>query len=89
MSLRICLPGCRQSRSTSLNVITLLAEVTEQGYIDHYEGVRLSKTGKRFLIKNAVVWNLLDDDGGYKGQAACLGNGSSYSLFGKQRAEID
>jgi hypothetical protein len=50
----------------------LLTTVTEKGYIDHYEGVRLSKTGKRFLIKNAVVWNLLDKDGGYQGQAACF-----------------
>ena len=44
----------------------LLAEVTEKGYIDHYEGVRVSSTGKRFLIRNAVVWNLMDN----KGQAA-------------------
>ena len=48
----------------------LLAEVTEKGYIDHYEGVRISSTGKRFLIKNAVVWNLMDKDHCYKGQAA-------------------
>ena len=48
----------------------LLAEVTEKGYIDHYEGVRVSSTGKRFLIRNAVVWNLLDKQQRYKGQAA-------------------
>jgi hypothetical protein len=48
----------------------LLAEVTEKGYIDHYEGIRISSTGKRFLIKNAVVWNLIDKNQGYKGQAA-------------------
>ena len=47
----------------------LLAEVTQKGYIDHYEGVRVSSTGKRFLIKNAVVWNLMDN----KGQAAWFG----------------
>jgi hypothetical protein len=48
----------------------LLAEVTEKGYIDHYHGVRISSTGKRFLIKNAVVWNLIDKNQRYKGQAA-------------------
>ena len=48
----------------------LLAEVTEKGYIDHYQGVRISSTGKRFLIKNAVVWNLIDKNQGNKGQAA-------------------
>jgi len=25
------------------------------------------------MIKNAVVWNLSDDQGIYKGQAACFG----------------
>ena len=50
----------------------LLAKVTEQGYIDNYSGVRISKNGKRFLIENAVVWNLLDDNGSYRGQAACF-----------------
>lgn len=48
----------------------LLAEVTEKGYIDHYQGVRISSTGKQFLIKNAVVWNLNDKNQRYKGQAA-------------------
>ena len=48
----------------------LLAEVTEKGYIDHYKGVRISSTGKRFQIKNAVVWNLMDKNQCYKGQAA-------------------
>jgi hypothetical protein len=48
----------------------LLAIVTNQGYIDHYQGIRISSTGKRFMIKNAVVWNLIDAKGNYKGQAA-------------------
>ncbi len=51
----------------------LLSKVTKKGYIDHYEGVRISTTGNRFMIKNAVVWNLNDDQGIYKGQAACFG----------------
>ena len=51
----------------------LLAEVTQKGCIDHYEGVRISSTGKRFMIKNAVVWNLVDGEGSYQGQAACFG----------------
>ena len=51
----------------------LLAEVTEKGYIDHYKGVRVSSTGKRFMIKNAVVWNLIDGDGLPQGQAAWFG----------------
>ena len=50
----------------------LLAEVTAKGFIDHYQGIRTSKLGKKFKIINAVVWNLMDNDGAYKGQAACF-----------------
>ena len=48
----------------------LLAAVSRQGYIDHYRGVRVSKTGRRFLIEQATVWNLLDESGAPYGQAA-------------------
>ncbi|MFY9329359.1 MAG: MEKHLA domain-containing protein [Georgfuchsia sp.] len=48
----------------------LLAQVSRQGYIDDYAGVRISSTGKRFAIKQAVVWNLADDSGRVRGQAA-------------------
>ena len=48
----------------------LLDRVTQQGYIDDYSGVRISSTGKRFLIKEAIVWNLIDDQKQYHGQAA-------------------
>lgn len=51
----------------------LLAEVRQKGYIDHYQGIRIvQSSGKRFLIKNSEVWNLLDAEGRYHGQAACL-----------------
>lgn len=50
----------------------LLAGVREQGFIRDYQGIRLSKTGRRFQINNAVVWNLLDQDSVYCGQAACF-----------------
>jgi hypothetical protein len=48
----------------------LLAEVSRQGYIDNYRGVRISRTGRRFLIERATVWNLLDEHGAHYGQAA-------------------
>lgn len=50
----------------------LLLRVSMQGYIDDYSGVRISSTGKRFLIRNAMVWNLLDEMGQPYGQAALL-----------------
>lgn len=50
----------------------LLQQVTEQGFISHYQGIRISKTGKRFKILQATVWNLIDPHGDYQGQAACF-----------------
>lgn len=50
----------------------LLQMVNQQGYIDNYSGVRISSTGKRFLIRQALVWNLRDAAGQYAGQAACF-----------------
>jgi len=48
----------------------LLAEVARKGFIDNYKGVRISRSGRRFLIEQALVWNLLDEQGKYCGQAA-------------------
>lgn len=48
----------------------LLATVTMHGFIDDYSGIRISKTGRRFRIASATVWNLLDERGNYAGQAA-------------------
>jgi hypothetical protein len=50
----------------------LLAQVTAHGFIDHYSGVRVSSSGRRFRIENAVVWNLIDQEGLYLGQAAAF-----------------
>jgi predicted DNA-binding protein (UPF0251 family) len=48
----------------------LLAEVAARGFIDDYSGIRISKTGRRFRIAQATVWNLLSETGQPCGQAA-------------------
>jgi hypothetical protein len=48
----------------------ILEQVAQKGYVDNYSGVRISSTGKRFLIKNTIIWNLRDRAGNYCGQAA-------------------
>lgn len=48
----------------------LLARVKDSGYSHGYQGIRITKEGRRFTINNAVVWNLLDDEGRDVGQAA-------------------
>lgn len=47
----------------------LLEAVSTQGFIDNYSGVRISKSGRRFVIKQVTVWNLIKA-GNYWGQAA-------------------
>ena len=57
----------------------LLAKVAAFGFIDDYSGVRIAKSGKRFLIQQAVVWNVYDAQQNFCGQAACFSNASIYS----------
>jgi hypothetical protein len=49
-----------------------LLTVKKQGYVDDYRGIRISSTGRKFEISQAVVWNLVDDAGNYAGQAAAF-----------------
>jgi hypothetical protein len=48
----------------------MLEEARRRGFIGNYQGIRISSTGKRFLIKEAILWNVHDEEGNYRGQAA-------------------
>lgn len=48
----------------------LMRKVLEQGFIDDYSGVRIAASGRRFVIENATVWNVVDETGHLHGQAA-------------------
>ena len=48
----------------------LLAQVARDGYVESHLGVRIAKSGRRFLIEKGLVWNLLDENGLFYGQAA-------------------
>ena len=50
----------------------LLQAVTRQGYIDDYTGIRIAISGRRFMIRDATIWNLLTDTGRHYGQAALI-----------------
>lgn len=47
----------------------LLSQVESQGF-GTYSGVRISSTGKRFKIKEGLLWNVVDAQSRYCGQAA-------------------
>jgi len=48
----------------------LMERVARDNFVRGYSGVRVSSSGNRFRIEDAVVWNLVDADGALRGQAA-------------------
>ena len=52
----------------------LLDRVASHGYMDDYSGIRISRTGKRFRIERATVWNLVAGNEAVVGQAAAFGS---------------
>ncbi len=49
---------------------SMLERAKLNGYFDGYRGVRISSTGKRFLVEQALIWNVIDPVGNPLGQAA-------------------
>lgn len=45
-------------------------DMRRKGFTENYEGVRISATGKRFMIQNAIIWTLYDENGVKCGEAA-------------------
>ncbi|SPP64597.1 MEKHLA domain-containing protein [Nitrospira lenta] len=50
----------------------MLAVAERQGFYSGYRGIRISSTGKRFLVEDATVWNVVDGQGVRVGQAAAF-----------------
>lgn len=48
----------------------MLDQARTQGYISNYRGVRISSIGKRFLVDEAIIWNIHKLDGTTIGQGA-------------------
>lgn len=48
----------------------MLMQARAKGYYDGYRGVRISSTGRRFLVERALIWNVIDSAGQPIGQAA-------------------
>ena len=52
----------------------MLKQAETDGVIRDYHGIRISKTGRRFLVEHATVWNVIDDKGMKRGQGAVFAN---------------
>jgi PAS domain-containing protein len=49
-----------------------LERVQRFGYEAGYQGVRITKSGRRFMIEEATLWQLLDANGKLHGQAVVI-----------------
>jgi PAS domain-containing protein len=49
---------------------SLLDAVARRGFATGYSGLRIAKSGRGFWIEDGVVWQLIDDDGAVRAQAA-------------------
>src|SRR5688572_22276229 len=50
-------PDAREERER------LLALAEKQGYLDNYCGIRVTSQGRRFRIRDCVLWNVIDEHG--------------------------
>ena len=48
----------------------LLDAVARDGFVEGYAGIRVARSGRRFPIRDGVVWQLIDEAGTHRGQAA-------------------
>ena len=47
-----------------------LGNALRGGFVENYSGIRISSTGRRFLIEHGIIWNVRDEAGALHGQAA-------------------
>ena len=57
-------PGLQEERAK------FMQQTARDGFARGYTGIRISRSGKRFRIIDATVWNLHEPQGNYVGQAA-------------------
>ncbi len=50
----------------------LLDDASRKGYVDNYRGVRITKDGRRFIIENTTLWNVIDKSEVRHGQAPVI-----------------
>ena len=58
--------GAREQRASALK------QAQKQDAFEGYSGIRVSRTGQRFMVNNARIWTLWDDQDRYCGQAAAF-----------------
>lgn len=65
------LPSRMSADEADRNERTALMErVARDGFVTGYHGIRVSATGKRFMIADATIWEVVDGAGQNHGRAA-------------------
>jgi hypothetical protein len=57
-----------------------LEAVARDGFITGYKGIRIAKSGRRFCINDVTIWQLIDDAGVHRGQAATFSDWTDVDL---------
>ena len=60
--------GARRERASALE------QAQRQDAFEGYQGIRISGNGRRFMINNARIWTLWDEENRSCGQAAAFSN---------------
>lgn len=69
MPSRLTAPPCEQNERA-----TALGRALQLDAITGYQGIRIDSEGQRFLINNARIWTLWNEEGLRCGQAASIGS---------------
>jgi hypothetical protein len=48
----------------------VLDAVARDGFVTGYGGIRVARSGRRFRISDTIIWQLIDEAGAVRGQAA-------------------
>jgi hypothetical protein len=62
------------SQQQRLDRQKFLNQVKQKDWVEGYGGERINSKGERFQIRGARLWNLIDAEDHYRGQAACFSN---------------
>jgi hypothetical protein len=65
------MPSRRSAEATlQADRAVMMAQIEARGFLTGYSGVRISSKGRRFLIEDVTIWNVIDRAGHFHGQAA-------------------
>ena len=59
----------------------MLQQAKDKGYFDNYTGIRISSSGKRFLIEKAIIWTVPSVEGSDDPRLQKAGQAATFSYW--------